>query len=188
MEVRPDTPVIFEGLVEPHWSEISQALFFEYCLLGPVRTLDKLHAVAMEKWPEAKYTLTRSSLKDMCWRGHWVEKVKEYDRRSYMWVAEDVLTRNHEMNMRHARIGMETLDMAVQAIKKATDTNSLSPNAAVQLVRNAAEVERLANEAELNRENETNMPSIQITVTTADPPSVNPITLLPERIIDAEPD
>jgi hypothetical protein len=181
IQARPKAEEIFAGLIDSSWPPMVESLFCDYCILGPTRTVKRLYTIALEKWPDFDFTISAQVLERYAWRYGWAGRVREYDRRAYMWIAEDVLIQNHEMNKRHAEIGMRALELAAKSLEKQARSGSLHPTAAVQLLKNAAEIERAANESELSQQTITSAPTITITLTTD-----NELPMLPGGVVDAD--
>jgi hypothetical protein len=181
----PDMKEIFAGLVEDDWSSWERVAFFEYCLLGPKRSYRSLYAALIEKYPEIEYEVGEKMIRTMSYQNGWAAKAKEYDTRTYLWLAADTLERNHEMNLRHASIGREALEIAVKVLRTEAAKGGISANVAMQLLRNAAEIEQVANTAEMNREATDTSPVINVTIMTDDDDNKPYQALLPERVIDS---
>ena len=177
----PNYDAMFEGLIDPTWNDECQMIFFEYCLLGPSRTLRQLEQVIKDKYPNSTFAdLNHQTYRSYSWRYDWSKRVHEFDFRIFMADSTAIMARNHEMNIRHARIGHEMLDMAADHLKELRKKGNLSATATVQLLREAANVERLANTAELPREQTQAAPVVNITIAT----DTTPVPQIPGVIID----
>jgi hypothetical protein len=178
----PNFEALFEGLVDPKWNDECQLLFFEYCLLGPSRTLRQLMETIKQKYPESNFAILNfETYRNYSWKCKWNERAHELDFRIFMADATSIMARNHAMNVRHARLGHEMLDMAAEHLQVLRAKGQLGATATVQLLREAANVERLANEAELPREQAQAAPIVNISIAT----DTTPVPQIQGVIIDA---
>lgn len=114
------------------------AAFVEYCALGPARSLSKLSE------SNQQYAKSIPLLKRWSSEHNWQERVKQYDAER----AEEKRLKHdaeiEEMNQRHAEMGMTQQERALEQIKKLMAAKSFGSMAAVQLLKLATDVERLA--------------------------------------------
>lgn len=124
------------------------AAFLEYCALGPVRSLEKL-ATTWKTY--GKPTANLRQLETWSSAHKWQDRVKLYDAER----AEEKRLKNEAaidaMNERQALMGMEQQERAVAQIEELMQAKSFGSIAAVQLLKMATELERLARGADSNK-------------------------------------
>lgn len=129
--------------------------FNEYCLLGPTRSLRKL----AEKLDQTNSKPIASEATIMLWstQHNWQERVKEYDNAR---ADERRIKREAEiekMNERHAMIGTTQQAKAIKQIEALIDAKAFGSMAAVQLLKLATDLERLARGAPTERSEQTGL-------------------------------
>ena len=125
------------------------AAFHEYCLLGPDRSLRKL--------AEQKQEYSKNIALLMKWSAehNWQERVKEYDNAR---ADERRIKREAEiekMNERHAMIGTTQQAKAIKQIETLIEAKAFGSMAAVQLLKLATDLERVARGAPTERSEQT---------------------------------
>lgn len=125
------------------------AAFLAYYELGETRSLEKLvkhyQELAKTKPDEKKTWLpTLWQLKEWSRKHHWQSRVIAWEQEQ---AAERVAKRNaeiEEMNQRLAKLGMKQQKKAEKQIKTLIDAKSFGSVAAVQLLKLATDLERVA--------------------------------------------
>lgn len=176
---------VFEDLVDIGWSDVEQLLFFEFCLLGAGRSVKILLETVKEKYRdrEAIQKLTPVAVRNYALRHDWASRAHEYDYRVFKVDASAIMARNREMNLRHARLAQAMMDKAVDTIQRLDRQGKFGSTAAVQLFKESVMAERLANEAELPKDKQPDLPVINISISTDT--SLPHMPQIPGVIVDA---
>lgn len=132
----------------------AEAAFVEYCALGPLRSLDRLIEVLAEKWGQsgAGRGPAMNTVKRWSARYDWQRRVQEYDRQRAR--EEEALRRQEieEMNRRHIALALENQRRAVLVIERLIQQGKLNAWAAVNLLKQSVDLERLARGAVTERQ------------------------------------
>mgnify|MGYP001574482136 CR=1 FL=1 len=128
-------------------SSIAKAACEEYIALGPSRSLTKL-CEALGRPPGYHRTLAEWST-----RFGWVERAKAYDQEQLQRKRQARQEAIDDMNTRHAQIGITQQKNALGEIQRLITLGKFKDSALVQLLKIAADLERLARGATLDRIN-----------------------------------
>lgn len=128
----------------------ASAAFHEYCLLGPSRSLRKLADRLHQFTPKSPPGI--DTLKMWSSEHNWQERVKEFDKEQ----AEERLRKQQQeiekMNQEHALLGRTQALRAVKQIEELIKVQKFGSQAAVQLLKVATDLERLARGAATDRQ------------------------------------
>lgn len=126
------------------------AAFDEYCLLGPNRSLRKL----AEKFRQTSDKPIASESTLMVWSSehNWQERVKQYDAERAEEKRRKQEAEVEAMNQRHAQIGVTQQARAIEQIKTLIEAKAFGSMAAVQLLKLATDLERIARGAATDRQ------------------------------------
>src|SRR5258708_3218798 len=114
------------------------AAFLEYCELGFNRSLAKL----AQKWGKNESYV--GQLERWSSNHNWLERVKVYDAEQAKERDKRREAMRQEMDERHALYGKEQAERAIQQIHDLIRAKAFGSQAAVQLFKNATDLERLA--------------------------------------------
>lgn len=124
---------------------LAAAAFQEYCALGPGRSLRKL-AESKQKYNKSVSLLMRWSADHQ-----WQERVKHYDAERIEEQRQKREAEIEAMNERHALIGISQQAKAIKQIEDLIAAKSFGSMAAVQLLKLATDLERVARGVETDR-------------------------------------
>lgn len=129
------------------------AVFHEYCLLGPSRSLRKLAQKLRQS--NDKPIATESTL--MVWSSehNWQERVKEFDKEQAEERHRKQEQEIERMNQEHALLGRTQALRAVKQIEELIKLQKFGSQAAVQLLKVSTDLERLARGAATDRQEVT---------------------------------
>lgn len=127
------------------------AAFAEYCALGAARSLRKMAQ------NYANPTSRLRQFQDWSTRYHWQERVKQYDRERALERA----AAREEMNERHAELARTQQKRALDQIQALIEARAFGSQAAVQLLKLATDLERLALGAPTSVEHQEHSGSIE---------------------------
>lgn len=125
------------------------AAFEEYAAMGPSRSLRKLAEKLHQSSPEASPTI--ETIKVWSREHNWQERVKPYDAERIEEKRRKQEAEIEAMNQRHALIGTSQQAKAIKQIEALIEAKSFGSMAAVQLLKLATDLERLARGVETDR-------------------------------------